>query len=263
MKSTSICLAILLVAVSSDLLALRASDSGESSAKRSNSVEIVVDDMKLPHEGNPKGVPESYDWARRPRVGMGADPGKFRTMVAWGQVYEDERGNPAANTRVQIRNIEAYFLSKKDGRWHLLQRSAVVEGRAYREDFVGDVNKPANIRPEPDGGISVTTGGGYNFHFWTPGRKAIDPGDIAGIFTTVQARLVPDDPRLPDDRDRARYLLSMGGDYWLDANSRWNDFKTNKDIGIGRFKFVRSEWRSFNMTTLSEGQIRKNPPPFD
>ena len=176
-------------------------------------------------------------------------------MTAWGQVYEDEFGNPAQNTRVQITHIKAYMLSKSDRGWWLLQAAKVVEGAAFREDFVDDFNIPGDVRYEADGSISIKAGGGYNFHFWPPQRAGIVPNDIAGIFTTVQARLVIDDSSQPDDRSQARYLLNMGGDYWLGSDAA--------GIGMGRFKYVKTEWMTFNMTTLSEDDIRENPPPLD
>ena len=229
-----------------------------------NSVETIINDMKLAHEGIPKGVPTSYSWALHPRLNMGIDPGTFRAMTAWGQLYEDSDGNPATNTRVQIRDMKAYVLSKNDNQWHLLQSSRLVEGDAYQADFIDDINKPADIRYENDGSLSVTAGNGYNFHFWpATGRVVIDPSDIGGIFTTVQARLVLNDSNLPDDRSQARYLLDVGGDYWLSLTAKWDQLRTNDDIGIGRFKFVTTEWQSFNMTTLTESEIRQNPPPLE
>jgi hypothetical protein len=185
-------------------------------------------------------------------------------MTAWGQLYEAATGNPATNTRVQIRNIRAYMLSQRDGQWHPLQSSIKVEGAAYREDFAGDVNRPADIRYEPDGSISVKAGDGYNFHFWpATGRASIDPNDVAGILTTVQARLVIDNPQQANDIALARYVLSMGGDYWLNLTAGWDNWTTNGDIGIGKFKYVTAEWRAFNMSTLSSAQISQNPPPLE
>ena len=162
--------------------------------------------MTLPHQTKPHGVPDSTGWAVKPRVGTGDDPKAFRAMTAWGQLYEAAEGNPSWNTRVQIRDLETYVLSKRDGRWHLIQGGRGVEGAAYREDFARDESKPADVRHEPDGSISVRAGHGCNFHFWPHRRVAIDPGDIAGVFTTVQARLILDAPRQPDDCGRARYL---------------------------------------------------------
>ncbi|UBF25959.1 hypothetical protein K9N68_31220 [Kovacikia minuta CCNUW1] len=231
---------------------------------RVNSVQTIVSDMQPPHEGMPRGVPKDFSWARGPRVGMGNNPKGFRAMTAWGQLYEPAQGNPASNSRVQIRNIKAYLLSKRDRRWHLLQNSKLVQGAAYRQDFAGDANKRADIRYERDGSLSVKTSDGYNFHFWAKGRRAsIDPDDVAGIFTTVQARLIVDDPQRPNDLVKARYLLSMGGDYWLDSTAKWNKFSTNGDIGIGKFKYVTPQWQAFNMSTLSPAEIRRNPPPVE
>ncbi|MBF2067567.1 MAG: hypothetical protein IGS39_24585 [Calothrix sp. C42_A2020_038] len=230
---------------------------------RINSVATIISDMKPPHDAAPRGVPKHYSWVKGPELGMGNDPKNFRAMIAWGQLYEAEQGNPASNTRVQIRNIRTYILSKRTRRWRLLKSSVGVDGAAYREDFAGDANKPPDIRQERDGSVSVKAGGGYNYHFWTKnGRSLINPNDIGGIFTTCQARLVVDNPRKPDDRAKAKYILNMGGDYWLDLAAPWDHFKTNGGIGMGRFKYVRNRWQAFNMTTLPEAQIRRNPPPI-
>ncbi|WP_144405684.1 hypothetical protein [Aliterella atlantica] len=230
---------------------------------RVNSTQTIANDMQPPHEGAPHGVPRHYNWAFGPRVGMGNNPGKFAAMTAWGQVYVAATGNAATNTRIQIRDIKSYVLSKRDNKWHLLQSSKQVDGNAYREDFAGDISIPANVRREQDGSISVKVDKGYNYHFWCACSKAtIDGDNIKGVFTTVQARLVVDNPQKPDDRAQARYLLSMGGDYWLNLTAKWDNGKTNADIGIGKFKYVKNQWQAFNMTTLSPTAIRRHPPPI-
>ncbi|MBW4655033.1 MAG: hypothetical protein KME20_18610 [Kaiparowitsia implicata GSE-PSE-MK54-09C] len=252
-----------------DLTALRTPyssiDSGSSAASSAtppNSVQTLIDDMTLPHQGRPAGVPDHYDWATSPRMGYGNEPSSFTAMTAWGQVYEDAQGNPAQNTRVQLGMVRSYLLSQATGEWILVQ-DAPAEGAAYANDYQGNVNQPADIRDDEGDTISVKAGQGYNFHFWPRAERAtFDPSDIAGVFTTVQARLVVDDPTLPDDRATARYLLGMGGDYWLDADAEWDGFQTNGDIAIGRFKYVTSEWQAFNMTTLDAQQLRRNPPPL-
>jgi hypothetical protein len=233
-----------------------------SSPTNTNSLETIISDMQGLHEGRMHGVPDSYDWARGPRLGMGNNPGNFRAIIAWGQVYEAAEGNPATNSRVQIKNIETHILGK-DGRWNRVQFSITVEGGAFVEDFRGNTSKAADVRTEPGGGVSVTAGGGFNVHFWTAGgRAAIDPANVRGVFTTFKARLVLNNPTRPDDRTRARYVASAGADYWLNTTAQWADFKTNGDAGIGKAKYVRSEWRSFNMHTLTPDELRRNPPPF-
>jgi hypothetical protein len=86
----------------------------------------------------------------------------------------------------------------------------------------------------------------------------IDPSDLAGIFTTVQARMVVDQPTAPDDRAKAKYVLQMGGDY----RAAPDDVGSTNEIGGGRYKYVRTEWRAFNFITMSADAIRASPPPL-
>ena len=233
-----------------------------------NSVENIINDMKLAHEGLPHGVPQSYDWAKKPRVGMGVNlPDNWNASTAWGQVYEAAEGNPATNTRVQLRNMQMYYFSKSKQKWIKLQDTLSVTGSAYTENFQGNVNKSADQRDESaanGGGKSVKAGDGYNYHFWPDGgkRATLPAGDIAVIYSTCQARLIVDNPNKPDDRDSARYLLSVGGDYWYNTSIGWAEFKTNGDWAIGRFKYVTKEWQAFNGWAGDENILRNNPPPM-
>lgn len=224
----------------------------------------LVDDMRLPHEGAPMGVPGDYDWAEGPRLGYGNEPPpKWRAFIAWGQLYEEAGGNPARNARVEIRDMAAWRLDRLTGAWVPMQRETRVAGAAYRADFAGDESRPADLREEPGGGVSVTAGAGWNFHFWpASGRVPLEPASVGGLVVTVRARLVPGDPGGPDDRAAARYLLSVGADYWRSLDARWQaDWSANGDAAIGRFRRVGPEWRTFTMTTLDEAALRANPPP--
>ncbi len=225
-------------------------------------LEEIINDMILPHEGRPHGVPDSFDWAKKPRVGAEAPPETWDAAIAWGQLYEWIDGNPASNTRVQIKDLELHYLSKTDLKWHTLQVSLKVDGAAYVEDFAGDVNKPADKRTESDGSVSVTCGEGYNFHFWpSQGRVKYPKNEVKGCYATVKARLIMDDPEGVDDRESARYVMGVGGDWWESLTAVWDNWTTNWDMGIGRFRFVTSEWKSFNMITLPADTVRKYPPP--
>lgn len=230
-----------------------------------NSIELIAQDMKLRHEAKLHGLPRHFDWFKGPRLNLGLNPGEFKAMNAWGQVYEAAAGSPATNTRVQLRNMAAYYLSASDGKWHLLHGSVSVEGDAYAEDFSDNVNAPADVRPEASGGVSVTVGNGMNYHFWPEGDRALLPpvGDIAGVFATLQARLIVDDLNAPDDRQNARLLVGIGADYWRDENAQWaEDYANNDDIGIGRHRYVKTGWQSYNMTTMSLEDLRESPPPL-
>ncbi len=230
-----------------------------------NSVQTILDDMRLLHEGIPHGVGAETGWRDGPRVGWGINPYGFVAFTAWGQVYEDINGNPAKNTRVQIRNMEAYYLTKSTGQWIELQNSSDISGMAYLESFADDKNIQPDKRDESHngGGLSVTAGNGYNYHFWPSGSRAtIDPNDVAGVYTTVQARLILNDPSKPDDRATSRYILSMGGDYWKTLTAQWDYYKTNADYAIGRFKYVTNDWQAFNCFAGDAEALKKNPPPL-
>ncbi|MFO7668621.1 MAG: glycoside hydrolase family 3 N-terminal domain-containing protein [Bacteroidales bacterium] len=223
----------------------------------------IINDMTMPHEGRPHGVPDQFDWSMGPRPGAEAPPETWDAAIAWGQLYEWIEGNPATNSRVQIRDLEMYYLSKHDHQWHLLQSAVRVDGASYVEDFAGDVNKPANMRLEEDGSVSVTCGEGYNFHFWPKeGRINYPKNDVLGSYVSVRARLILDDPEGVDDRPMARYVMSVGGDWWESLTAVWDNWTTNWDMGIGRFRFVTGEWKSFNMISLPGDSVLKYPPPF-
>lgn len=231
-----------------------------------NSLEIIWDDMHQPHEAIPSGVPTTMDWRLAPRLSYGNQPpGDWNAMIPWGQVYAVEGETYSAeNTRFQIRNLQTWYLSKSTNTWNLWIKSSDIVGANYAEDFQNDVNIPADIRSESNGGgISASLQAGYNFHFWTAGNRIeIDPDDIAGVWSAMESRLILADSSKPDDRAEARLLFSAGADYWERVDSEWDQWKTNGDIGIGRFRFIKNEWQVFNMHTLTEEQLRDNPPPF-
>lgn len=225
----------------------------------------IANDMTGQNEGNPHGVPLSWDWAVGPVMGLGNTPPKSWTAItAWGVAYVAAQGNPAVNTRVNIRMQQCYVLSASTGRWSLVQSTSDPDGAAYLEDFSGDSNAPADIRNEPDGSISVVPGGGYNFHFYPDTRGSINPSDIAGIVTLFEARLIVDNPSLPDDRSIAQFLAGSGADYWPDLTSGMPAGQTVEPaVANGKMKYVQSSWRSFAMTTMTQAQLASNPPPVN
>lgn len=224
----------------------------------------IAADMQGKNEGYPHGVPLSYDFANRPVVTMGNNSNGWQAITSWGAIYAAAEGNPATNTRVNIRDMRTYLLQKSSGKWLLLQNTSVPDGAAYLEDFSGDLNKPADIRHESDGTISVTAGGGYNFHFYPVNRASINPNDIGGIVVVIQARLIIGDPSKPDDRISARYLCTAGADYYPALMGGWPGNESfNPGVAISKMKYVRSEWRSFAMTTLTRNQLESNPPPVN
>ncbi len=229
-----------------------------------NSLEQLRNDMVLPHAAIPRGVPDYMDWRTGPRTAYGNEPPPdWSAMITWGQVYAAVGHSAPPNTRFQLKNLRTWYLSKASGEWTNWQHSSQVGGANYAEDFQNDANVPADIRAEAEG-YSATLQDGYNFHFWPQeGRVEIDPTDIEAVWTAIDGRLILADSSRTDDRADARLLLSAGSDYWLDRAAAWDQWKTNGDIGIGRFRFLSPDWQTYNMHTISDSIFRVNPPPFD
>src|SRR5881227_2798995 len=219
----------------------------------------LASDMQGKNEGRPHGVPASYLWAQGPVTVMGNNANGWHAITAWGVVQEAAEGNRARNARVNIRNMQCLLLRKADHNWVVLQHTNVPDGAAYVEDYSGNANRPADIRSEPDGSISVTAGAGYNFHFYARERASIDPNDIEGLVTSFEARLIVGDPNKPDDRPLARYLASSGADYYPALSGPWPGTLTfNPGVACGKLKYVSGNWRRFAMTTLTVDQLTQN-----
>jgi hypothetical protein len=228
--------------------------------------ELFAGDMDRPHDFTPQGV--DSDWAKHARRGMRKLPDGWTCATMWGQIYPAKEGNPATNVRVQIRDPRLWYLSRKDGQWHLVQTDTGVNGAAYVLNFAGDKNMKADLRREADGSVAVRMTPGYNFHFWPtdkgPGRVTLQPDDVAAVASSFLARLIVDDPAKPDDRDRARLAGSCGGDFWRAQGVGWKaDWSNNGDWAIGRFKRLTGEWQAITGTNAEADVLRKNPPPLE
>jgi hypothetical protein len=228
----------------------------------------IYGDMTGSNEANPQGWPVS--WGEGPSIGLGnIPPSNWTAATAWGVVYQAWQGNTATNTRVNLANVQLWFLSKSKGTWALVQNTSQPDGAAYKEDFSGDISIPADVRTEPDGTISVTSGmgsyAGDNFHFYPSNRGQINPNDVGGVVAIFEARLIVGNTTLPDDRATAAYVAEVGADYWPCITCALPRSYNNvtPPVGGGRFKYVTDNWRSFAMTTMTLAQLTANSPPVN
>ena len=233
----------------------------------SATAQLIYDDMYLDHEGYPHGVPSYYDFAQGPMIKDTVQSvGDFQATAGWGQVYEEINGNPSVNTRVELKNYKAYYLSRSDNKWHeLAVVENITEGAAYPENYDDDNQHPSGdtIRFEPNGHVSCKPGSGFNFHFYTT-RLPINPSDIAQMATSFDAKLIIADQNAIDDRSIAKFVAACGADVWRTMDATFSpDFSNNHDIGMGRFKYVTNEWRTFTfITDMPLVQLQENPPPL-
>jgi hypothetical protein len=275
-----------------------ASGKGNADSSPVNTVDTVISDMSLLNDMALAGVPSGPGWATGPgHVVMGNDPRGSRTpdwwtpanrrykskdywttVLPWFVVF-DGVGHDASNTRVQIRNLKVFVKRRSDGQWTLVGASTQVSGELYPKHLQGDATRKPDERREPDGSTSVKApGGNLAYHGWCCGKLAIDAPDVAAVFVTLQARLVPDHADQPDDRQQARLLIQMGADYYPDRNTPVSAFAPasyNPGVGVSRAKRVTETWRAFNFATLDVGvqdpggaaigvaEFRSAPPPLE
>jgi hypothetical protein len=221
--------------------------------------------MTLPHEGVPIAFP-GWGTLIGPGLDLGLNPpADWGFGLPWGVIFVASEGNPAVNTRVEIRNMRFYVLNKYTNRWSLAGTSPNVDGSEYNEDFrQGNDVRPANVRNESGGGVSAKPTWPYAYHFWCCGRMPLDRPNLGGIFVTYQVRLIVDNPSVRDDRASARFLAYGALDYWRDQTSQWAPGAPNNgEAGHGRMKYVTNNWQAINMTTVASAALRANPPPIE
>ncbi len=221
-------------------------------------VRQIANDMVGLHEGNPHGVPSSFEWSTAPFVVMGNNPAGSNAMNYWFVVYVDLSGTIPANTRVNVRHCQLWWKRASTGVWVMGVNSDIPEAESYKEDYSG-VATAADIRNEADGSISFRTVAGRNVHGFTPfPRIPIATADMGGTVALCEARLILHTAGGTDDRGSSKYMVESGADYYPETTGP--GIENNPGCGGGKFKYVTNNWRSFAFTTLTEAQLRSNPP---
>jgi len=269
-----------------------------------NSVDAIVGDMTLENDAKLDGIP-NFLWATGPHpaaVLMGADPrgckmhswwlnmsavkadykdcDLWTTYIQWFIIFEGV-GNAGYNVRVETRQPKSYYLSKSTGKWALLGQHASTSWFLASKSNLTYVSGTVDKRTSTDGSVAVKVpvGASHAYHgVWPLGKIDISSvvGDMAALYTTVQARLVVDDPNGPDDRSKAVLLMHSGADYYPNMNATAAD-SFPPSAGLSRSKRITSEWQAFNFATISGARqdyvgasasiatesFRANPPPLD
>lgn len=218
---------------------------------------LLLQDMQVPHEFPPSGVPENWSWSYGGRVGLGNNPGSFRALIPWGQIYKVRGSHIPEGTQVEIRHMLACVLPKEESpRWRVLYRAEGVTGRAFVEDYKDDQSRETSIL-QMEGVTRMLFMDGYNLHFWpVGGRIDIDPSNIQGLYVLMQARWVSG----AGDASPPPLMFSAGADYWLNKTAEWDHYKTNSDMAIGRFRMLGVDWRTFTASTVGADVLDQYPP---
>ncbi|MFK7965133.1 MAG: hypothetical protein AB8C46_14320 [Burkholderiaceae bacterium] len=181
----------------------------------------------------------------------------WQAFVQWFVVFEGA-GNSANNLRVQVRYPQSWFLSQREDRWMPLVRTRKTGWFLATKDDVTWIDQSMDIQQAPDGSLAfaVTKATPYVYH-GIAGEGPVDIGhavdDMAAVFTTVQARLVLDDPDGPDEREQAVWLLQSGADYYPRADTHAKE-AIPPGVGLSRSKRLTAQWQTFNFATLANAR---------
>lgn len=261
-----------------------------------NSLDTIVNDMKLRNDlvlrgyesktvgwyvgpgyvqmGNQARTSNTPQWFKDAYPHLIND-NPLQAFLPWIVLF-DGVGHAATNTRVHFRNMKAFYKSKRTGQWVSWGSSPGVSGYATPKVGLFGGTVPEDKRVNSDGSVEIKPPADPNLAWhgwWSRGRVPIDAADIDAVFVTVQARLVVDNPSLPDDRSAARLLFHVGADYYIDTNTSWT--VPQPGVGVSRAKQITNDWQAISLTTFSnvgvqepgggitETAFRSNPPPLD
>jgi hypothetical protein len=211
------------------------------------------------HEALADGVPLSYDWARVSRIGRGNQvPSGYGALTGWGQVFwaAGSTGATAAGQAVEIKDSQTLLCSGPSRQWQRVQHG-VIEGAAFRADFAGNDNVPAQITPLGNGEVRVGFPPGRAFHYWPRhGRAPLSGTDaVCGVMVVFQARVVAADGSPLPASVAPALLIGGGADYWASTTAAWNQFQTNQDVGIGQLRRLSGQWRWYGVTTAAQADL--------
>lgn len=224
-------------------------DAGGASLPEEVDLAAIQRDGTLPHERMPRGVPRGFDWARGPRVGAGNTPGAFRAATGWGQAFSS--GDADGRVMLQLRALQVLVCAGPQRQWQLVQRGP-IEGRQFRADFAGNASAAAEHFELQGEVATVAFAAGSAFHFWpAAGRFELPAGPLCGVLVLVQARLDP------NSAPGTGALVGLGADYWLDRGTHWDQYRTNRDIAIGRLRVVTPEWRWVGLSTAGDADLQR------
>ncbi len=275
-----------------------------------NSVSTVIGDMTGDNDGvidgvlDPNGLP--YRWQQNPdpaQLAMGASPRGdhaptwFKNSGAVPSAYKDsdywnafthwfvlfeEQGNTSANARVEVRNCEAYYLSKSTGNWvQILTTTNATAYKVTKDKLQWSGNLDADDKTTTAEGatsIRLRANQDYVYHGeWAHIRTNIAAfaSDIDAIYCTMQARLVQHNTA--QTLGNALWMVQAGADYWPEVETNVSEIGFTPGVGLSRSKRLTADWQSFNFATvqitraegtapatdqyITQAEFTTNPPP--
>lgn len=253
-------------------------------------LEQFLEDTYYCAEGSPnRQCQEPWRWSVTPRIERGNDWTDAVFMIPWAYGGHDCKGDPTNNTRVHIKDMGLYV--KTNGKWiHTAESDTIKEQFNHvATDYPHCWDEPMSLDhrwrgetyiawrdelfpPAPsywwrleDEGTSYKPALDWHVHPF-PGdgtgrtyiEDTIGDGELEGVVAYFRAKLIVDNPSLPDDRDQARFVMVCGADY----KPILTPGQYGYGLGVGRYQYVTKEWKTFYATSIPWDELKENPPPI-
>jgi hypothetical protein len=179
---------------------------------------------------------------------------KYNYMMAWNMVYPEKGKEADPNARVEMTNFRS-FAHTTDGRWVELQnqnQSGIGGGLSYADfrDMYAVFDRPitnengiASFQSPPEG---------YNFQPWIGSRGDFSNLNIDGIFISGSVRA---------DRPNSNLVIDQGADWYAHGSGTAVGLENSDGIGTSNWMRLSENWQPLFYTTVSEEELRRNPPP--
>lgn len=205
----------------------------------------IAGDQYRAHEMTPNGVPRSYDWQSKPRIGAGLNPGTFRAVTGWGQAFWTGPHSSSLPT-LQTRNFQTYICDASSRAWRLSQ-GGYTDGRVFDATYNNNDSRKPSFYYTGRGFVAAQFDANKAYHFWPrEGRAPLPDGGVCGIVILVEAKTT----RVESEQSsspQAKLMVGLGADYWATRTASWDNYKTNRDIAIGRLKLVGNDWAWYGL----------------
>lgn len=219
------------------------------------------------NEGNPHGF--TFPGFQQSNIQDGNNTvnvnGANNSYDVWGTIYRNaDIATTSTNTRVQIRSCTTAWKNANTNVWIINGPYNDWDQDDYVEDFQSPTTLVSNRKVEASGGVSYIPATGYTTHWYFPfprisivgGKNG--SGFIGGVIVTCEMRLTLDNAAGTDDRANAHFVVDVGADY--NPSTTGGGLENTPAIAAGKFKIVGNNWRTVSMTTLTEAQLKANPP---
>jgi hypothetical protein len=176
----------------------------------------------------------------------------WNRIVPWIVVLTGT-GNRATNTRIEFRNIKAYYKSKSTGEWIKIGEGP-IDGYNCPPGQWDNCGGVTDIVKTTQGTVSLKPAGtGSNFHGWGGSGNIANVHDVEIYFATLQARIVG------GDASSAQYMVHVGTDFYAPGISVNEMGGYNPGTGHSRSKGLTTSWQSISYATLNSAPKMQNP----